>query len=171
MKSSPFGDWITANAPALGIRLVVGAALWVVLTEGELKGWAVGLLAIIAAAGASLRLLPPGSVRISPRGLIRFLPFFLAASFSGGIDVARRAMRRSPDLAPGFIEFPLRLRDPGPRTFFITLIGLLPGTLSARLDADSVSVHLLEVAPDRAEQLRRLESRVADLLAARILRP
>jgi multicomponent Na+:H+ antiporter subunit E len=153
------------DAGALLRRLVVLAALWWVLDEGRTDGWWFAP-AIIAGALTIHLLLPPleSRWRWSAAGLFRFIPFFLAQSILGGWDVARRVFLREMPIDPSLLEYPSRLRNPTARLFFLHVISLLPGTLSADARGATITIHALtgREAALRAAT-RRLEARVADL--------
>lgn len=93
--------------------------------------------------------------------LLRFVAFFLFHSLLGGVDVARRALSPSMPLTIHEADFPTRLQGDGARTLFVAVISLLPGTLACGIRGRRVAVHSL--GGDPAEQLRRLEGRVAAL--------
>jgi multicomponent Na+:H+ antiporter subunit E len=141
-------------------RTVGMAGLWVVLTGADPKTPWLAALIVLGAAWASVRLFPaPFGIRAG--GAALFTLFFLHHSLRGGIDVALRAIRSPPAVEPGLIDFPLRLPPGTARTFFITGLGLLPGTLSRALSGDVVRVHVLDRRVDIAPQLRRMEAHVA----------
>jgi multicomponent Na+:H+ antiporter subunit E len=145
------------------VRVALFAALWVALTGGSRYGVALAALSVGAAAVASLALVPPGSWRWTVGGLARFLPFFLRESLLGGVDVARRALSPRPALRPGWVDFRFAL-PPGPaRVFLMNAMNLLPGTLSVRVSADVVRVHVLDVTLPTEARLRALEARVGEL--------
>lgn len=139
------------------------ALIWWMLASPEAgKAWWVGVAAV-AAGGLMAAGLGRGhrGLRISLRGLLAFLPFFLNQSLRGGMDVARRALSPSLPLSPAFIRHPIRLQGETSRIFFLNLISLLPGTFSARLEGDAVTVHLLAGREDAPTRLAAVEARVA----------
>lgn len=142
--------------------LLLGAAWWAAV-EGEVGSWTLSGVAVLAAGLASLALIPPGSWRWRPAGLARFLPFFLAQSLRGGADVAARAFHPRLPVLPGTIDYPVRLPEGPARVFFVTVLSLLPGTLSARLRGDVLRVHLLHRGVPARGRIEELEARVADL--------
>jgi multicomponent Na+:H+ antiporter subunit E len=177
-----------AHAADVALRTLVAASVWWVLVEGEGGGWLLATVIPIGAVLASLRLVPVIRWRVRPIGLLRFAPFFIAQSMAGGIDVARRALDPRLPVAPGFMDYPVRLPPGAARLFFTGTIGLLPGTLSVALvpggledehggeiaeagdgagDA-RIRVHLLDSAASSEAKLRRLEERVADLFGVRL---
>jgi multicomponent Na+:H+ antiporter subunit E len=147
------------------LRLVGFTFLWWVLSEGVLTDWPLVLLFALLATASSLLLLPPGSFRLRPLGLVRFVPYFLWQSLLGGLDVARRALSPALPLAPGFIEVPLGLKGEAAQAFFVWTVSLLPGTAGAELLGGSLKVHVLDVGQNNLEKLRALERKVAGLFA------
>ncbi|MBK1692939.1 Na+/H+ antiporter subunit E [Ectothiorhodospira mobilis] len=138
-------------------------ALWWALTGGDPGSWMLGVPVAVAAA-AAVFLLPPGpGYRIRPFGAVAFAGYFLLQSVLGGVDVARRALAPRLHLDPGFVQYSVAL-PPGPaRTFFMAVIGLLPGTLSVGVRGARIRVHVLDRGQDVPTQLLRLERRVAAL--------
>jgi multicomponent Na+:H+ antiporter subunit E len=100
-------------------------------------------------------------LRINLLGLLRFLPFFVWESVLGGLDVVSRVMRPTMRVAPGFFDYRLRLQTSSARLLFVNSLSLLPGTLAADLDGDSVRIHALDLGADREVELIRLERAVA----------
>lgn len=86
----------------------------------------------------------------------------------GGLDVARRAMARDVRLDPDLLEYPLRSPAGTARVFFMILISLLPGTLSANLQGDLLMVHVLDRRQDMQSALARLEENVARIFSMRL---
>jgi multicomponent Na+:H+ antiporter subunit E len=146
-------------------RVTLLAVLWWALVEGRFGGWPLTLAVFLLALAAALALRPPRAWKVSPGGLLRFLPWFALQSFLGGVDVARRAFDPRLPLRPGFLDHRLRVDEGTPRLFFVGALSLLPGTLSVRIDegTDALRVHALDAGPDVPARLRELEARVADL--------
>jgi multicomponent Na+:H+ antiporter subunit E len=146
-------------------RGLVMLGLWWALTGGRLGAPVLAALIVASAAATSLALVPPLG-RVRPAGLARFAVFFVRESVLGGVDVARRAFAPArANVEPGFVERDLRLPEGAPRLLFTGCISLLPGTLSAQVDADAVRVHVLDPAMPWERTLDSLEERVADLFA------
>ncbi|CRI67588.1 putative Na(+)/H(+) antiporter subunit E [Thiocapsa sp. KS1] len=139
------------------------ALVWVVLVGPDLVSWIIGGPFVIAATLASLRLSEPRDRTLSLPSLVGFVPYFLWESLRGGLDVAARVLIPRMRVDPGNRTYRLRLRSPEARLVFIDSISLLPGTLSADLRGDLVTVHALDVRTDVVEGLRVLERRVAAL--------
>ncbi|WP_190275797.1 Na+/H+ antiporter subunit E [Thiorhodovibrio frisius] len=101
---------------------------------------------------------------IDIRQLPAFFGFFLVTSMRGGIDVTRRILARPLAISPGFQTYRTALRHPGAQIFFLDLISLLPGTLSADLEApDRLVIHVLDTGADNYRELAQLELQVARL--------
>lgn len=143
------------------IRLMLLAGIWWGLSGGAPASWWIGVPAVLLATAASVALLPP--IPLVWHELPRFIPFFLARSLSGGVDVAWRALHPSLPIAPVLVEYPLQLPPGLPRVFMANSVSLLPGTLSAALDQSLLKVHLLDGRKDFLAELKDLEQRVARL--------
>jgi len=146
-----------------GRRLVGFSLLWWLLTGGSVDSWPVGVIMVALAVLLSLALLAPVPWRISLPAALSFIPFFLQQSIRGGIDVAGRAFSVHLPLDPALLEHPLNLPRGTARIFLLNTISLLPGTLSADLVEDRLVVHCLGADSLAADDLRRLEARVAAL--------
>jgi multicomponent Na+:H+ antiporter subunit E len=121
-----------------------------------------GALVAALAAWLSLRLLPPGTVRVRPAGLARLAVHFVRQSFVAGVDVARRAFSPRLPLLPGFVEHKIRLPAGPARDAFTALSSLLPGTVPVRADEDgTVLYHCLDTRQPVAAQLARDEGVLA----------
>jgi multicomponent Na+:H+ antiporter subunit E len=153
------------------LRGSVFAILWLVLTDADPSSWIIGGPAVIAATAAAQWLNPLPRRRISPAGLAAFVPYFVWRSLAGSVDVAWRAFHPALPISPCLMDFPLRLPDVPERVFFADVVNLLPGTLSAELHDDSITLHLLNGESTRAlDDLRRLEARVAALFGMSLRR-
>ncbi|MDX1656947.1 MAG: Na+/H+ antiporter subunit E [Candidatus Competibacteraceae bacterium] len=139
--------------------LVLLTALWWALTGN--RGWGFGVGALLVSLLAAW---PAGS---PPRRFWRlvqlpgFVGFFLWESVRGGLDVARRALTPSLPLEPCWLDYSLRLPPDRGQLLFISVVSLLPGTLSAELAGGVVTIHSL--AGDAREDLIMLENRIAAL--------
>lgn len=144
--------------------------LWWVLTGGDRHSWLIGGLAVGLALLVSITIpAPQTTLRFSPVGLLRFIPYFLVQSIRGGSDVARRAFSPRLPLDPALIHYSLQLPPGGARIFLLNTVSLLPGTLSADLIDDTLTVHLLD--QQRDPQLQQLEQQVADLFGLSLEKP
>lgn len=133
--------------------------LWVVVTGGNPADLVAGAVAALAASWASLHLLRPGTSRVQPAALARFVLHFLRQSVVAGVDVARRALDPRLPLNPGFVLYPVRL-PPGPgRNMFTALMSLLPGTVpTGSAERGDLLIHCLDVGQPVAAQLAEEEA-------------
>jgi len=128
-------------------RALAFLALWLILVGGaDPADRPAGVVALVAATWASLRLLPPGGARRSPMALARLVLRFVRQSIVAGTDVAWRALDPRLPLRPGFVIYPAHL-PPGPALdAFCALTSLAPGTLPAGPnDSGAIVVHCLDV--------------------------
>lgn len=145
-----------------GQGFVVLVLIWLAL-----NGWRdlqFGLLAAAAGALASAWLAssPPHPWR--PHRLAAFLAYFLWESFRGGIDVAWRALHPKLLIDPCFGECRLYLPPGQPQTLLISIVSLLPGTLSAAMkDEQTLLVHAL--TPKALDSISELEGWIAWLFS------
>jgi multicomponent Na+:H+ antiporter subunit E len=137
------------------------AALWWVLAGGSSSSWLVGVPVVLAAALAMLQW--GRAWRLNLPGLARFSAYFLWASVRGGVDVARRVLLPALPIDPEQRRYPLRLPEGPARIFFTAVVSLLPGTLSLELERDELILHVLDARLPVDRELRRLETRVADV--------
>lgn len=91
---------------------------------------------------------------------MRLFSYFLIQSLLGGIDVSKRALSPRHRVQPFLIRYPLRLPPGKARIFFVISASLLPGTLSARLEGDDLTVHVLDRGIRAESVLRGLEARI-----------
>jgi multicomponent Na+:H+ antiporter subunit E len=161
-----------ARAPKAIMRGIAGkallrgsifAAVWWVLSEGEATSWGIGACAVALATAASLALVPGALPRLKILPLLRFIPFFIARSVLGGIDIARRAFEPVPTLAPAFVSYSVAGMALGERVVFAMICGLIPGTLSARLDGETVRFHVLDKTMPIMKEFANVEARLAPI--------
>jgi multicomponent Na+:H+ antiporter subunit E len=146
----------------LSVLALLGAATWLILAgPHDAASWIIGVPAVIAATWARHRLVRRGSAPISLSGALGFAPFFIVESFKGGVDVALRVLGPRVKVEPGLFEYRLRLAVPAARVIFADVVSLLPGTLSADIHGNVVSVHALDRRVDPIPELMRLERKVA----------
>ena len=98
------------------------------------------------------------------QGLLKFTPFFLWRSLQGGADVAWRAFHPGMPIVPPVIDYPLRLPPRLPQVLLANIVSLLPGTLSATLDGQTLKVQVLDSRGDFMTELKALDQRVARML-------
>lgn len=148
----------------VALRAAGLAFLWLMLNGDDAASWFIGLPAVTAATIASLLFQPVVGWKLNWRGLAQFLPFFLWESLRGSVDVAKRALHPQLPLAPLLVDYELRLPPGAWRVFLANSVSLLPGTLSAELQGDCLTVHALDGSQESVtKKLRSLEARIADL--------
>jgi multicomponent Na+:H+ antiporter subunit E len=141
--------------------LLLFALLWFLLSGDDWASWLVGLPAAVLATWSAPQLQASSQSQLNLLGLLKFLPYFVWESVLGGIDVASRVVRPKMRLAPGFLEYRMRLTQASARRLFVNSLSLLPGTLAADLDGACLRIHALDLGMDLNQQLEELEWRVA----------
>jgi len=150
------------------MTLIVLAGLWALLTEARGDSWIVGGPVVLAASLVARHLAPRDRWGWSVIGLLGFGPRFVRSSIVGGIDVAWRSMHPRLPIDPQMIAYPLRLPAGTARTFFMNVVNLLPGTLSADVAKDVLTVHVMDVNQPMQRELVTLEDAVAKMFAMRL---
>jgi multicomponent Na+:H+ antiporter subunit E len=151
----------------IAVRLAMLVFLWVILAERHpWSDWPLAVAVVAAALGTSLVLRPRERVRVRPLAVLRFVPWFLAQSLAGGIDVARRALSPRMPLQAGFVEVPLAAGAGLRRVAFVWVVSLLPGTAGVHLHERGLRVHVLDCERHTLGKLRALEARVNGLFVA-----
>lgn len=158
-----------------GQILLLMLALWWVLTGSADaffgRGWYIGLPMALLASWVAVIARSPNSAKfisaIQWRGIPQFMAFFLGRSLLAGIDVAKRTLSPSMPLQPGFYDYQFRLPEGGPQYFFMLLVSLLPGTLSAATfpmkQGKTIRLHVLDTALNIADDCAATERVVARL--------
>lgn len=154
--------WLTA----IVLRALLLTVAWVSLSGWDADYAAYGLLSVGAATALSLALLPPAreGVRGWPGrawGSLRLAGWFLTQAAVGGADVAWRAVRRTPDIAPEVVSAPFLLPAGPGRNMAMLLMNLMPGTMVQRAGSDGVQLHTLALELRPVEQWEQLQRRVA----------
>ena len=148
------------------IRFVVFCFLWYVLAGSDKASWIIGIPAVVFVTALSLMLASSSPLNIHLFGLFRFIPFFLYQSFHGGIDVMRRALSFQQLLDPGLVFYSTLLPEGSARILFVNSISLLPGTLSAELQGNQITIHTLDRGMHIWANIQRLEYHVAALMGS-----
>lgn len=140
---------------------VLYATLWLIFAQG--RGWIAGTLAVSLAVALSLwlRLRP---LRLRLLALPGFLAFFFQHMFIGAWDVARRALLPGATLQPAWHTYSVELASPRARLLLASLIGLLPGTLVARIEGDQLCMHILDERLAWRPTVSELERHLQQLL-------
>lgn len=159
------------SLPDLFWRSILLVLLWGILTEGHSESWNVGLIAIILALVSSFILFPSGSSGFSFIGLVRFLVFFLSQSLRGGIQVAMIALHPRLDLHPVVQLIHPRLPKGISRIILISILNLLPGTLSVKMSSENIHMHILDGRRSVESEVRDAEFHIARMLGLKLGKP
>jgi multicomponent Na+:H+ antiporter subunit E len=141
------------------------AAAWFGLNGADPGSWLIGVPTIMVGSLLVARMHRRQGPELRWAGIPAFAFYFLRQSALGGWDVARRVMRPRPAIDPGFLSYRTTLPDGAERHLFLSVISLLPGTLTARFDGDRVRVHAIDVGSDLEPELAELERRIGGIFA------
>lgn len=145
------------------VLFVLLLLVWLVL-DGS-SSVAVGIFFSLAAALAGAWLAPPSPRPLRLLRLPAFAVYFLIESVRGAIDVAWRAFRPNMPLDLRLVTYRLCLPAGKPRTLLVAVVSLLPGTLSAALDADRNSLLVHSLVGNPRPPVQSLERQIARLFA------
>jgi multicomponent Na+:H+ antiporter subunit E len=147
------------------VRAIGFFCFWLMIASHAIADIPIGLAATAAATWTSLRLLPPGNIRVNPLALARMALRFPLQAIATGTDVARRALDPALPLRPGFVIYPVGLPQGPIRSTFALLTSLLPGTLPSGTDrSGAFHIHCLDTSQPVMAQLRGEEARLAGAL-------
>jgi len=147
------------------VRALMYFGIWIVVDQSaKPANLVVGLLAAAGAAWASVRLLPPSTGRVRLGVLLTLLPRFLWQSLVAGVDVARRAFSPRLPLAPGFVDYPVRLPRGSARNAFELISSLMPGSVPTDETDARIEFHCLDAQQPVVEQLAAEEQAYARAL-------
>jgi multicomponent Na+:H+ antiporter subunit E len=136
------------------VRALLYFGIWIVIDQSaKPANLVVGVLAAGGATWASVRLLPPSTGRVRLGVLLMLLPRFLWQSLVAGVDVARRAFSPRLPLAPGFVDYPVRLPRGSARNAFELISSLMPGSVASDETDSSIVFHCLDAQQPVVEQL------------------
>lgn len=152
---------------AVGVRGALFFGFWLLLVpSAQPVDLTVGVLTAALATLASLRLLPPAAGRVRLASLLAYLPHFLWQSVAASIDVARRALDPRLPLNPGFVRYRTAFPPGAERDAFASITSLLPGSVAADEDAETILYHCLDTAQPLAAQLAAEERVLAKVFVA-----
>ena len=144
------------------------ALLWILLTQAHASAWMIGAIVVPIATWCAVSLFKADHASDARSGLklmalIRFIPFFLEQSLKGGWESALFAIHPKKSVRPGFLSFNTRLPEGRVRLYFVNIVSLLPGTVSAQLQGDELTIHALDIRADNQRALAECEQRIAVL--------
>ncbi len=152
------------------VRFLLYSLVWSTLTGFNPASWILGFPAVLLAVWISLMLSPDSGCSLSLGGACSFIPFFLKQSTLSGIDVMRRTLSPRLLVNPGLVSYSTYLPEGLARIFFVNTISLLPGTLSADLTGNRVTIHTIDRELPIWANIQNLELRIAVLLRVKPLK-
>lgn len=173
MKAVVPVTWVTAAV----VRALVLAVFWVALAGWSADYAVYGVISVAIATGTSLLLLPPrapapGTWARRAVGTVSLLGWFLWQSVRGGVDVAVRALKPTPDVAPRVVVAPLEVPAGAARQLALILMNLMPGSMVQRMitahgrtahapsqSPTHVELHTLSLSLEPAAQWKELQQR------------
>lgn len=137
-------------------------ALWGGFHWDDPASWTVGVPTALIGGALVLFLPASATLRLSPLGALRFAKFAIIGILFGAVDVSRRSL--SPrKLQPGLIPWRTYLPEGRPRQLFAMAITLLPGTLTAQIVDDVLTIHALDLSEATRAEIAALEAHIAKL--------
>ena len=153
----------------------VFAILWLILTKGEIGSWIIGIFAVPIATWCALSVSVSRNKNtgqsVSVMAVFRFIPYFFWQSLRGGVTCALLAIHPNKRAQTGFIQYKTQLPAGNARLFFVHLISLLPGTVSASWQDDQLLIHALDTSLDNESAIADCEREVARLLGLEFAQP
>ncbi|MBD3894822.1 Na+/H+ antiporter subunit E [Halomonas sp. ML-15] len=136
--------------PTLSLVLLV---IWLLLVRSLAPGQL--LLGLLLAVGIPLltrRLWEPLPSVHRPWTLCRFVARVLWDILKANLEVSYLILKPGRAPRPGFVEYPLLVREPLTITLLANTITLTPGTVSTniRLDRSSLLIHVLDLDDEKA---------------------
>jgi multicomponent Na+:H+ antiporter subunit E len=147
-------------------RIALFAVVWWGMSEGVITSFWLAALSVAVATLVSLTLARPSGHPLRWGVVVRSLPFFASRSFAGGVGVMRRALHPGLPIAPEYVRISLMLEPGTPRSLFMCLVNLFPGTISVAISGDELTLHVIERTRRVDDDLRELEARVAAMFPA-----
>jgi len=147
--------------PAAVFWLLLYSALWLLLSRGSGLGF--GLVVCLAATAVALRLeLQPWTFRVI------YLPacaaFFVRTLLQGAWNVGKRSLQINCRLKPAWVGYKIGSSDQRLQLLLSAVVGLLPGTLAARVEANTMYLHLLDIDMEWHSTVTEMERQLSRLL-------
>lgn len=155
------------------LRLSAFGLVWLGLSAADPAQLPYGIIAVLAATALSLALLPPAQPSIGrwPAriwGTVVLAAWFLQQSVIGGIDVARRAIWPTVDIAPAVVDVDVTVPAGPAQQLCYLIMNLLPGSMVQHVkmvDGNLVAeIHTLSLSLEPAKQWDTLQHRVQQAL-------
>lgn len=135
--------------------------LWLLLNESVAPGPMLVGAVLALLGGWTFALLEPGTARVRRLGTaLRLAGLVLADVARSNVDVARIILDPRRDYRPGFIEIPLRLRNPQGLAALACILTATPGSAWVEYDPGEgmLLLHVLDLA-DEAGWVRTVKDR------------
>lgn len=161
--SSRTNTYSFATPAAVVWRLALFGCLWLFLSGGNMASWPFGLGTTLLATWLHMRLSARQTRRLRLAAIIRFVPYFIGLSFLSGVDVMRRVLHPRLPIDPALVDYPFIISHKGGRILLANCVSLLPGTISAQFQPDTLLIHSLDKRLPVVETVRDLERRIAAL--------
>lgn len=136
-------------------------ALWALLSANE--GWGFGALFISIALYCTFKSGMRGAT-ISLKHLPAFLLYFLQRLIVGGVDVAIRTLSPIPAIHPTWVSYSLQSSNNSTQLALSAIVGLLPGTLAANIENNTMLLHLLDSSQNWQRDVAKLEQHLMRLI-------
>jgi len=138
-------------------------SLWLVITKGNYTSLIVGIPFIILAVMSYRHLRIVGTDALNFKALPFFSIWFIIQATRGGIDITIRTLHLKIDIHPGFINYPMNIKNKNIQVFFANCVSLLPGTLSVEIKDNELILHSLNLNDAILSETRKVEIQVQRL--------
>ncbi len=143
--------------------LLLYSTIWFIFTGTDYSSWILGAPAIILATALNMYFTSSSKWSFSLSGFVIFIIFFFKQSFLSGFDVMRRTLSPRLNINPGLISYTTFLPKGPAMIFLINTISLLPGTISADLNRNIITVHTIDKELPVWDNILNLEAKIACL--------
>ncbi|WP_395339003.1 Na+/H+ antiporter subunit E [Ningiella sp. W23] len=151
------------------VLLIAAPIFWLILSDLDFASLSVGTV-FIGLSVFALHYLSTdiqgnkAAYQIQPLRIPHFTVYFLHQSILGGLDISKRALSANLSLSPELVRYPIRKELEGsPTSVLLTIISLMPGSLSVLRDSKELVVHTLTAPEQTRTDLLNCENQVAKL--------
>jgi multicomponent Na+:H+ antiporter subunit E len=157
------------------IRFALFSLFWGLLNRWQQNSLGLGIVFIAIASVLSLYLAPQEEEQEQrhqwlkkPLSILSFLSYFYIQSLRGGCSIAKLALSPKLKLSPGFIKYHTNLANDSQVFTFMQVLSLLPGTVSARKDAQELTIHVLDMNTFNQAEIDDCQIRIKQLLGTSV---